>query len=350
VSAGARRRLGRLLLALFSAAFGLKLADVAVGYFDPMGISHFSNLGRFNEECTEYKNIGPPGHSFGMRFPIAGRTCVTNVEYRINALGFRGREYAEKKPEGAFRLVVLGDSVTFGWGVPVADRFTDVVERTIGATLPAGRTFEILNLAVPGYETKEQAHAFRYRAMHLEPDAVVVVFNQNDVQNDTDETLDLEVLYRERAGQKTILAPLFVAEPWRDVLDATLPNLRLLGIYHYVFAVNEQDHRILRERYAAMTNGVNISLLLLADMHEKASRAGVRFGVCDMHQFEPVRSGLEARGVPVREIGLGVPLNDPDLRNSAADPHPNSRGHALLARDFAIALREMELLPAAEAR
>ena len=39
------------------------------------------------------------------------------VEYRINPQGFRGGEYNLKKSEGVFRIVTIGDSRTFGYGV-----------------------------------------------------------------------------------------------------------------------------------------------------------------------------------------------------------------------------------------
>ncbi len=47
-----------------------------------------------------------------------------SVEYVINSFGYRGPERGYEKPKGTFRIVVLGDSRTFGFGVPIERHFT----------------------------------------------------------------------------------------------------------------------------------------------------------------------------------------------------------------------------------
>ncbi len=39
------------------------------------------------------------------------------IRYKINSLGLRDVEYSLKKPDGVFRIGVVGDSVVFGYGV-----------------------------------------------------------------------------------------------------------------------------------------------------------------------------------------------------------------------------------------
>src|SRR3954469_7158452 len=43
---------------------------------------------------------------------------LMGVEVKINSLGLRNREISPKKPPGTYRIVVLGDSTTLGWGAP----------------------------------------------------------------------------------------------------------------------------------------------------------------------------------------------------------------------------------------
>src|SRR5207248_1204367 len=54
----------------------------------------------------------------------------------INSLGFRGREVAVPKPSGRFRIVVLGDSVTLGWGVGDDETFSSQLEFLLHKAFP----------------------------------------------------------------------------------------------------------------------------------------------------------------------------------------------------------------------
>ncbi len=38
------------------------------------------------------------------------------VRVRINQYGMRGREYSRKKPNGVYRILLVGDSIALGWG------------------------------------------------------------------------------------------------------------------------------------------------------------------------------------------------------------------------------------------
>ena len=50
------------------------------------------------------------------------------VPYETNEMGFREKEFQLKKPDGKFRILVFGDSFTFGIGVHKSQRYTNVLE------------------------------------------------------------------------------------------------------------------------------------------------------------------------------------------------------------------------------
>jgi lysophospholipase L1-like esterase len=56
--------------------------------------------------------------------------------YRINAQGFRDRERVRPKPSGMYRILVLGDSVTFGFGVQPEESFTRLLEAELKERVP----------------------------------------------------------------------------------------------------------------------------------------------------------------------------------------------------------------------
>lgn len=71
--------------------------------------------------------------------PMAVSTVVTpeyRVQYFINSLGYRDREFTIEKPSDTYRIAVVGDSVTFGVGVELEETFVKGIERRFAADLP----------------------------------------------------------------------------------------------------------------------------------------------------------------------------------------------------------------------
>jgi lysophospholipase L1-like esterase len=103
-----------------------------------------------------------------------------HVRIRVNAAGMRDdREYAVPKPPGVRRVVVLGDSFTFAGKVTLEETFPKRLEPRLGQA-SHGRRYEVLNLAVPGYNTRQEALLLEERGLAFEPDLVVVAFVLND--------------------------------------------------------------------------------------------------------------------------------------------------------------------------
>jgi lysophospholipase L1-like esterase len=112
---------------------------------------------------------------------------IPNIEGRfqgksfsINSLGMRDRERRVTKDPGTFRIVVLGDSHTFGWGVAQDEPYPAVLERLLNAFTPKCR-FEVWNLGVPGYNTVMEVERFAMKAAEYDPDMVVINYVHNDM-------------------------------------------------------------------------------------------------------------------------------------------------------------------------
>ena len=78
------------------------------------------------------------------------------VPVRINNLGFRDpREYPLEKPPGTFRILVLGDSVTFGHGSLYETTYPYLLEQRLKQWRPSVN-WQVWNLGVPGYNTRQE--------------------------------------------------------------------------------------------------------------------------------------------------------------------------------------------------
>jgi lysophospholipase L1-like esterase len=100
------------------------------------------------------------------------------VPIRINRDGYRDEEFEPERRAGLYRVAFLGDSVTFGAGVPVERRFSDLLR---GADGPGG-TVETQNFAVNAYTAWHYAQQARAVLPRYAPDAVVVGLCLNDLE------------------------------------------------------------------------------------------------------------------------------------------------------------------------
>src|SRR6185312_6200726 len=71
--------------------------------------------------------------------------------YRTNARGFRGSDWPATPPPGVTRVLVMGDSMTFGDGVEQGGAYPDIADRLLHAAKPEGRRWRVLNLGVSAW-------------------------------------------------------------------------------------------------------------------------------------------------------------------------------------------------------
>lgn len=102
------------------------------------------------------------------------------VPAHTNSLGFRDtREYSVVKPPGTFRILVLGDSVTFGHGALYETSYPYLLEQRLREWRPEVK-WEVWNLGVPGYNTLQELAYLEQVGERYAPDLVVVGFFLND--------------------------------------------------------------------------------------------------------------------------------------------------------------------------
>ncbi len=110
-----------------------------------------------------------------------GETLTWGHPVRVNSLGFREREVTMPKPAGTYRVMVLGDSLTWGVGLAEEERYTVLAEECLTGRFP-GVTVEVLNFGLNGASTILERDVLRRHAGNVAPDLVVVGFCLNDPQ------------------------------------------------------------------------------------------------------------------------------------------------------------------------
>lgn len=121
------------------------------------------------------------------RFPFdaesqAYRDRITRrVSYRCStdSRGFRGPEVADAPAPGVTRIVCLGDSITFGHGVDDDETYPAVLQEL----LRAHGSYEVINAADIGAESKDALSVLRDEVLPLAPHLVTVCVGVNDATN-----------------------------------------------------------------------------------------------------------------------------------------------------------------------
>lgn len=92
--------------------------------------------------------------------------------YRINSLGLRGEEVKSHKTKR--RILTLGNSCTFGWGVSYQDTYAQQLESLLNGA------YEVINCGIPGYSSFQGRCFFAKELIRLQPDIVCILFTWND--------------------------------------------------------------------------------------------------------------------------------------------------------------------------
>jgi lysophospholipase L1-like esterase len=99
---------------------------------------------------------------------------------RFNHYGQLDDQFPVAKPAGEFRLLMIGDSTTMGFGVPKEETIAHYLERMLDETDTRYASHQVINAAVHGYNTTQEVEMLRL-SMRFEPDVIVIGFTLNDI-------------------------------------------------------------------------------------------------------------------------------------------------------------------------
>ena len=120
----------------------------------------------------------------GYRLKPGQRVLCLGNDIRVNRWGVRDARALDAKPEGIRRVVVLGDSVTWG-GIREGQEalFTSVLETNLPKT-------EVVNAGVNGYSVSQMLQLYRAHLAGLEPDCIVLAAIARDFERPASVTLN----------------------------------------------------------------------------------------------------------------------------------------------------------------
>jgi lysophospholipase L1-like esterase len=270
---------------------------------------------------------------------VVGR-LHNGVFYRTNRFGVRGPDFPERKPPRTFRVLVIGDSVTMGAGVPEEDVYAARIERRLNEDLEAGRPdrrFHVINLGIGGLDAAHIMSRLERRGLRFEPDLIVYGYTLNDIEGPAYRQIDSRETYAAHLERRAALQvgwrlPAFLEARFHSLLELVSPPEKSyrheldINYFENPEALADLGAHFDRLANAASTRDVCVLLLQHTDLHF-------------LHVFHPFRRHYRvvedlarARGFFVQETrSYFSGHRPPDLWVSLVDTHPNADGHALLA-------------------
>jgi lysophospholipase L1-like esterase len=271
---------------------------------------------------------------------------------RIDSLGYRGDDFPRAKPNGELRILMVGDSFTYGDFVDndatLPAQLAERLQRACGAV-------RVVNAGLGGSTIIEQREMLR-RALPLQPDLVVLTFAENDVADLARRPMWEELAENRRAKSRLPLSVIYpvlhntalwnLAMRARGAMRArqgpeATPQLTALDTDSSTAALREQymsQFHGLQEALAAAR--IPFALALFPSHHAVTSAAqrgqlawALEGGVRSHVPTISLLTALQASRLPVTDLYL-LPH----------DGHPSARGYAVAADSLAAFLKRLPAL------
>ena len=241
---------------------------------------------------TDY-TLRPSGYpSLSYELSPGAAIKARGKEIKINSQGFRGPE--PSSDPALQRVIVLGDSITFGNNLALEETFPFQLQQQLASR---GRNLEVLNFGVHGYDTLQEVSSLELRGLAYHPDLVVVAYCLNDVSISSVSLEHIQRLQRWRAAPYNFL--------FESRLVALIgESIETLRLKHWEKQVN--DPAVFRREYANQIDSIGddetelLGLMAQAPTWPNSTWYGDRDRVGRLRfGFRRLASLAQANGFPV---------------------------------------------------
>lgn len=311
---------GGLIISMVSLLLSVGMLELAIRMVDPLGISYYELAGDYTRDKLADEQLV-------FRHKPSWTTRYGDVRTTYNERGLRDRPILPKAA-GEYRILALGDSITFGWGVDQDKTFSARLESLLEGRLH--RPVRVINSGVGGYNTVQEMTYFKREGITLQPDLVMLTYVQNDIE-----------------VNKGPFDPWAQSSLWgKSFPDMVITMVGKLWFYRLMHHTYNYAMPKLQSTPAATSPqermGWRQSMAALHELTMKCEEHHIPFIVffhrLDSSENQPLFEDVvqHAQGVPIRDMGQwygGFKVSS--LVNSKIDGHPNAEGHRVMAEHMA---------------
>jgi lysophospholipase L1-like esterase len=351
-----------LLLVLAGIGVGLLLIEAGLRIFapQPSNLMNWENF--FYHKYDNELGWTTKENTFGVDHPNPQEPAV---QIRINSQGYRGQEYPRQKAPGTRRVVILGDSITFGYGVEEKDSYPAILQPMIGAGS------QVINRGVSGYGLDQEFLLFQREVLQQRPDLVIVGFSAGDIYDSTCSTrFGIPKPYFKLVnGQLILHRPpaefskvndsdiLFRGKPFQAFLFARFHLYRLL--FYRFSPIMKKDHVSIEEM--TVMEGARVAAAIAKSWKKICDENGVRLLFLVIPQEDWLKNSASSKAFKsghasaveiLEDAGISyLDLWDPFAANygqglflKGDNVHPNRKGNEIIAQKVRKRLQDDKLL------
>lgn len=334
VSLRAKLLMASLSLVLFVVLLEIGLRFVGEEYYVPGSFFHMGKDADFQQvfelDSNRFWRFRTNSATESIEYP--------GLKYETDELGMRYGGGKDPHRASSKLIVALGNSCTFGWGVPFEETYVQQLEKILRRTRRCD--VQVMNAGVPGYSSYQGKRFLEVDILRLRPDYVLLSFGWNDHWAAVNRTVDSEHQ---------------MLPQWLLAIQNTASNLKLYRFIRYMIAPARNDTTLAvaqvpgRRRvppvefYQNLVEMVELSrrhhatpiLIALPIASEEEYFGGVTYGIHQLHYSyqDIVRKAAHSTGAALVDLQEEF---DATPQLFGKDPvHFKASGHYIVARQLA---------------
>ena len=320
-----------ILLIISSLVLIFVLAEIAFRIYTNVKTTYDIEMHKY--ALTLKKRSKVPGLSHE-HIPNSSKKLM-GVDLSLNNLGFRGIDLGLNKLENEKRVLLVGSSITLGWGVPEDETFASKIETYLNS---AGKKINVVNSGIGNYNTVLEEIRFQRLAPIVKPDAVILHYFINDAEIISSKSSNIFIKYSYLCAffyvkiKETLVVRGFVGE-----------TSSFTNIGEYYEGMYTPDSKgwssakksIQKMKRYCLANKISFLVMIQPDLHEfgEATSQKKVHNIINEFLVEENISSLDLFLPYSDAVKRGVPS---DYWVSSDDSHPNARGHQIIYESLKI--------------
>lgn len=263
--------------------------------------------------------------------------------YKKNKYNLRDDEFLIPKPSDNIRILILGDSFTFGSGVQNnKDIFPQILETKLNEENPFDdiKKIEVLNGGIPGSLPNKWVRLYKNLVVDFDPDIVLIVFFLRDGTSEKSipgffNRITMEMTLRNQ--NSWLYQNFFSYRILRDLLDRSIISSEYTKKLKNGYFGNEKQTRIWKRtqrnllsiKSLAQKNSAVVGFVIFPILVELNENYFFR-DICNLLEEFSLSNGFPLHNLLPSFLGY----YGPDLWVSPYNQHPNEKGHHIAAESM----------------